>query len=1525
MRACFLTLVLVILCLTGFSQDQQLPPPITAPKLPPIPKKVPLYNGTPSNARTMAFAFPINDCATYTFKMLLGNAASQNNISDILGSTTGYSFQAGYTTVNGGQQDALLQQLDINGQVIWSKTLGTPTKNERIHRIARMPNGNIVLVGTSEDAGGAAQQPFIALSDINGNLLWMKLLQTATDYRGMAVYVGEGEDIGMVAEDDSTMLYGRFDKTGSLRWMNKVQALPKSTTIGITVGPYDYFDWYLAYTGVQAGRKVGGMLTINAATGAIKGSRQFGGAADNTDFIFHDMQLINSRPRIIGVYAVNGGPYQLFKMSSYNGFVNMGLLETYQMPAITFDATAASVLTDRADVIAFMNTSGSNDLYMLKCIGEEASSFNAPPEFTKLFIGFAGYRPAAIDRTADGGFLIACNAAGANPLFLKTDSSGWVGGCEGTAFTVTRTASYGSYTAQAVSNTATVLAPPVTSPGWAFQPALIDTLFTCRQLSCPPKPVEDTCVYTFYRSFRSTHFCDVASDLSVNANNEVMVTGSMRDDGYTPGTTHAILINYDAKGKLVNRKKVQLGDRAGLGRQFQMHDGNLLVMGSSSYNGKGYFTVSKFTSNLNMLWNKALPVQDLYNDYFDLIEDIDGNIYLLFQNDPFTFGNEHLSLIKLDAAGNLLWRKNYTSGNSFMTGSYGHMCQDDQYLYFAMNMPNSASTMLFKMEKAGGNLVWAKSITGPARGIGMERDLQLLQGKLVLSGYVDINNSRTVTAILFLDKNGNQVYTTAFSYKDQSLSSTTLVTKNDELVLSGFKYDNTLSPYGGFNVFLRLDANGKVLYSKRIFSTDAAFPSHVVEATDGGLYEVGNFYYNNPYTTDLYLKKYAFDGTMGNCMTESFDYLRETPAFTITPVNFNTNTSPLPLITLPYSEEDYSLQQNRLVCSSPVTCLNPQLTGPASICSAAPVYEYRVKKSAGCTAPVSWEFDTRMVKAISRSDSLLKVQFIGNGVSKIYSGVFSGCRMLRDSIAVQASVVTANLELGNDTVLCTGTSVVLNANPGFVDYTWQDGSTATNYTVTAPGKYYVDVTDACGVKMSDTLVVSAAPPIVFDIGNDTSLCVHDKLNVTAPTGFLHYTWTPNYNIDKTNSNAVTLSPEVDTMYRVAVEKTPGCFGYDSIRITVKHPLPLHIGNDTSFCEGATATFSPGAGFQQPQWSTGSKDPSITVNRSGTYSVVATGSNSCISYDTVKVQVYTVPMHIANDTSFCAGGAATFGVGAGFQQQQWSTGSNAASITVNSTGAYSVIATATNSCISYDTVQVTVYTNPTVTLPKDAALCAGATAVLDAGNGFAKYLWQDGSTASKQTVQNTGVYWVQVTDRNNCKDSDTTAITRINPLPAAFLPGDTALCSYAKLEIHPLNKFSGYLWSNNAVSSFITVQQPGIYWLQVQDANGCTGRDSIVLQPKDCLQGFFAPNAFSPNKDGKNETFKPTVIGNVVKYQLLIFNRWGQIVFQTSDWNTGWDGNLAGKPQSSGAYVWTCTYQFEGAPTQKEKGTVLLVR
>lgn len=152
-----------------------------------------------------------------------------------------------------------------------------------------------------------------------------------------------------------------------------------------------------------------------------------------------------------------------------------------------------------------------------------------------------------------------------------------------------------------------------------------------------------------------------------------------------------------------------------------------------------------------------------------------------------------------------------------------------------------------------------------------------------------------------------------------------------------------------------------------------------------------------------------------------------------------------------------------------------------------------------------------------------------------------------------------------------------------------------------------------------------------------------------------------------------------------------------------------------------------------------------------------------------------------------------------------------------------------------------------------------------------------------------------------------------------------MCSYSKLELKTATQYLSYAWSTGEHDSKIIVSKPGLYSLTVINAAGCEGEDAIRILPKDCLEGFFVPNSFSPNGDGRNELFKPILLGNVVNYRFSIYNRWGQRVFETNDLQKGWDGLLAGKPQFNSNFVWVCKYQFEGQASRVEKGVVIPVR
>jgi len=193
------------------------------------------------------------------------------------------------------------------------------------------------------------------------------------------------------------------------------------------------------------------------------------------------------------------------------------------------------------------------------------------------------------------------------------------------------------------------------------------------------------------------------------------------------------------------------------------------------------------------------------------------------------------------------------------------------------------------------------------------------------------------------------------------------------------------------------------------------------------------------------------------------------------------------------------------------------------------------------------------------------------------------------------------------------------------------------------------------------------------------------------------------------------------------------------------------------------------------------------------------------------------------------------------------------------------------------------------------------------------------------VTGLGKYYVTVTDNIRCHDSDTLNIDRLLDAPSKFLPADTILCAYEKLELKPARTFARYLWSNGAISPAITVSPTGLYWLQATDVHNCTGTDSVVVQPKDCLMGLYVPTGFTPNHDGKNDVFKPVLLGNIKAYEFSIYNRWGQRLFYSTDPHKGWDGLNGGARQDTNVFAWVCKYQLEGEEVKVARGTVALIR
>ena len=255
--------------------------------------------------------------------------------------------------------------------------------------------------------------------------------------------------------------------------------------------------------------------------------------------------------------------------------------------------------------------------------------------------------------------------------------------------------------------------------------------------------------------------------------------------------------------------------------------------------------------------------------------------------------------------------------------------------------------------------------------------------------------------------------------------------------------------------------------------------------------------------------------------------------------------------------------------------------------------------------------------------------------------------------------------------------------------------------------------------------------------------------------------------------------------------------------------------------------------------------------------------------------------------------------------------------------YDTLRTSLN-CDSVITTHLTVNPKPLPNLGQDRDLCYGSDAVISPG-AFVQYVWQDMSASNNYKVTAPGIYWVKVTNAFNCSATDSLTVFSILPEPSGFLKKTDSLCNNEKKWITAVGVFNHYLWSVGATEKQIKIDNPGQYWLSVTDANGCIGTDSITVYAKNCMLGVYFPTAFTPDNNGINDEFKAAVFGKVTAFRLEVFDRAGNLIFQTTDYTKGWNGLHKGKSYSSTAFIWQCTYQLENRPVQHDYGSVLLLR
>jgi gliding motility-associated-like protein len=300
---------------------------------------------------------------------------------------------------------------------------------------------------------------------------------------------------------------------------------------------------------------------------------------------------------------------------------------------------------------------------------------------------------------------------------------------------------------------------------------------------------------------------------------------------------------------------------------------------------------------------------------------------------------------------------------------------------------------------------------------------------------------------------------------------------------------------------------------------------------------------------------------------------------------------------------------------------------------------------------------------------------------------------------------------------------------------------------------------------------------------------------------------------------------------------------------------------------------------------------------------------------------TVPFpFLGNDTVLCAGQSLLLDPGVVAQHYLWNTGDTTSTLLVSTAGLYSV-QVINAPCSLSASMNLSITPLPVVNLGNDTTLCPGDSVLLDAQNPGAGFAWNTGSTQQSFFTSTAGTYIVTVTN-SNCPASDTLNLAVAQALE---LGNTTSLCGNPNgVVLDAGNPGAQFLWNTGATTQTITVNQAGTYWVTITNGT-CSQSDTLEVTGSPGEAILFVPNSFTPNGNGLNDRF--TGVGDgLTSFHLVIFNRWGELIFETYD-PAGWDGTYQGEKAKGDVYVYLIDYTTACTQSQslQKLGHVTLIR
>ena len=529
-------------------------------------------------------------------------------------------------------------------------------------------------------------------------------------------------------------------------------------------------------------------------------------------------------------------------------------------------------------------------------------------------------------------------------------------------------------------------------------------------------------------------------------------------------------------------------------------------------------------------------------------------------------------------------------------------------------------------------------------------------------------------------------------------------------------------------------------------------------------------------------------------------------------------------------------------------------------------------------------------------------------------------------------VVTVNalpsVSAGSDQTICDGSSVTLSGS-GAVSYTWDNG--VTDGVAFSPSvgtvTYTVTGTDANSCVNTDQVDVTVNPLANAGTNGALTLCSTDPstdlFNQLGGTPDAGGVWSP-----ALSSGTGIFDPSIDAggTYTYTVTNSCGPSTADVVVTVTSNPDPGTNGALTLCSNGAATDLfnqlggTPDAGgVWTPALSSGTGlfDPTLDAAGTYTYSLNACGGGTV----TADVQV------ILNNTSFnsisveiCQGDSLL--IGSSYQ---------------SITGTYIETLTGVNSCDSILEINLNVIPSLDPTIISDSVFCDNETPLnllsVDAGG-----VWSGLGIINPNTgefdpnLATAGTHPVSYTVGlgSVCENADTVNIV-VNESPVALfsIVDDSCQLSIGSIGLSISGGELPYVinWSNGSIAESINELSQGEYWVEVMDNKNCYFTDTVFLEDdlSNCSGDLWVPNVFSPNNDFLNDVLFVRGATTALNFNFMVFNRWGEVIFETDDPYSGWDGTFRNKPMNNGVYVYMVKATLLNGEDVSLNGTITLIK